>query len=256
MNRTSRNAWLGGLMLATATLAPAQPGGGGAVPPVEDEPSPAAIDPFAIAPPAPAGGEETEQTVPSTPPTFQPLAVETSVDAAIVPSTEGVTISRVLEARQQLGLSPAQVRLLQESQYELERRAIQVQADRQLAELELRRLMTEVAPPDRDAIMAQVDRLGQLRTEEQKLQIEQWLTLHDVLDSRQMAQVDRMFERIQTLQRLSQSLAQGTPPYRRDQSLTENRQEMLSGDRPRINRARLRETRFPSQTSIPERSRR
>jgi Spy/CpxP family protein refolding chaperone len=87
-------------------------------------------------------------------------------------------------AAEKLGLKEDQVNKLKSLKYENQGKSIDIEADMKKADLKLRELMDQ-DERDRDMIMSQIDEIGKLRTEQQKLQVSQRLTVEDTLTDEQ-----------------------------------------------------------------------
>jgi Spy/CpxP family protein refolding chaperone len=88
------------------------------------------------------------------------------------------------EMLEQLKLSDAQRTKLNQMRDAAERKAIPIEADLRIAELDLRRA-AEGDTPDRPALDAAIDRIGSLRTTLLKIRVAAWIELRSVLTSAQ-----------------------------------------------------------------------
>jgi Spy/CpxP family protein refolding chaperone len=92
------------------------------------------------------------------------------------------------EAKEKLGLTDEQVTKIRELDYASEKQAIELRAKAEQAELELRQLM-QAETPDRDAIMKQLDKVGQAQTEMRKLQTGNRLDVQAALTAEQREKI-------------------------------------------------------------------
>lgn len=95
------------------------------------------------------------------------------------------------EKMKEFGITEAQASSLQSSFYELEKKMVTLESDAELAQIELRRLMDADAP-DKDAVLAAVEKAGAARTAIQKAQVEQRLAVRDVLGDETMNKIKKM----------------------------------------------------------------
>ncbi|OQW95988.1 MAG: hypothetical protein BWK77_06585 [Verrucomicrobia bacterium A1] len=108
-----------------------------------------------------------------------------------------------------LGVTDEQRAKLRESSYELRKKTIQLEADQELARLEVNHLMDQ-EKPDREALNKAVEEAGRVETELQKVRIQQRLTTEEVLGEETLANI-REYMRKQMQER------DGKRPERRDQ---------------------------------------
>jgi Spy/CpxP family protein refolding chaperone len=92
------------------------------------------------------------------------------------------------EQLEQLKLSDAQRTKLAEMRDAAERKAIPIEADLRIAELDLRRA-AEGDTPDRPALDAVIDRIGALRTTLLKTRVAAWIQMRSVLTPVQRARL-------------------------------------------------------------------
>jgi Spy/CpxP family protein refolding chaperone len=92
------------------------------------------------------------------------------------------------EQLEQLKLSDAQRTKLAEMRDAAERKAIPIEADLRIAELDLRRA-AEGDTPDRPALDAAIDRIGALRTTLLKTRVAAWIEMRSVLTPVQRARL-------------------------------------------------------------------
>ncbi len=95
------------------------------------------------------------------------------------------------EKMKEFGITGEQAASLQTSFYELEKKMVTLESDAELAQIELRRLMDADAP-DKAAVLAAVEKAGAARTAIQKAQVEQRLTVRDVLGDETMKKIKHM----------------------------------------------------------------
>ncbi len=95
------------------------------------------------------------------------------------------------EKMKEFGITEEQATTLQASFYELEKKMVTLQSDAELAQIELRRLMDADAP-DKAAVLAAVEKAGAARTAIQKAQVEQRLTVREVLGDETMKKIKHM----------------------------------------------------------------
>jgi Spy/CpxP family protein refolding chaperone len=120
------------------------------------------------------------------------------------------------DVREKIVLTDDQIETLEDRQYAHRRATIELEADTELAELELGRLVQADRRPDRDKVLSQVEAIGKLRTERQKLDVENLLALRETLTDEQVAQVrqlarDRRDERRDQFQPGRQGFGPGRP---------------------------------------------
>lgn len=92
-------------------------------------------------------------------------------------------LQRVLEnpvKMKELGISEEQASKLQAGFYELEKKMVTLRSNAELAQIELRHLM-DADSPDKEAVMAAVEKAGAARIAIQKAAVEQRLLVRDVL---------------------------------------------------------------------------
>jgi Spy/CpxP family protein refolding chaperone len=92
------------------------------------------------------------------------------------------------ELLEQLKLSDAQRTKLGQMRDAAERKAIPIEADLRIAELDLRRA-AEGDTPDRPALDAAIDRIGSLRTTLLKSRVASWIEMRSVLTPAQRARL-------------------------------------------------------------------
>ena len=107
-------------------------------------------------------------------------------------------IVRIVEDRElaaEIGLTEDQIGSMKNSMYDLKKQEIKLNADLRLASLEQARLITE-STLDEKAVMAAVERTGEIRTDIAKLKISRVLLLKKTLTPEQIEKVrDLMRER-------------------------------------------------------------
>jgi len=92
-----------------------------------------------------------------------------------------------------LGISEDQIKRLKTLKYENQRRSISLEADLKHARLKFHELMDQNVR-DSDSIMSQIEEIGKLRTEQQKLQVSKRLAVDKTLTDDQL---DRVREHMQ-----------------------------------------------------------
>jgi hypothetical protein len=107
-----------------------------------------------------------------------------------------VSISYVLspEVREKIALTDEQVEALEAKQYDHQRAMIELEARQELTELDLRRLLDTTGDLDRDKVMDQIDAVGALRAEQQKLAVDCHLTVREILTDEQSKQVRELVQ--------------------------------------------------------------
>jgi Spy/CpxP family protein refolding chaperone len=112
----------------------------------------------------------------------------------------GMAFGRVMhdpEFAKSLGVTDEQIAKLRESSYEMRKQKIKLEAERELAKLEIQQLM-EQDKPDREALNKAVEESGRVETELQKLHIQQRLTMDEVLGEETLAKIrDSMRDQVQ-----------------------------------------------------------
>lgn len=97
----------------------------------------------------------------------------------------GVQLLLSPQARETLGLNQDQAARIEELSYNTQKELIRLQSEAQQAQLELQRLM-QSDNPDRQSVMNQAERLGQLQTEMRKLRLQQRLEIQQILTPEQI----------------------------------------------------------------------
>ena len=94
---------------------------------------------------------------------------------------------------EKLGLTEEQVSALRNGMFDLKKEKIQKHADLQIAATEQARILTEF-DIDESALMAAVEKTGQLRTDIAKLQMKGLLLIHKILTKQQRSKIGPMLK--------------------------------------------------------------
>lgn len=101
------------------------------------------------------------------------------------------------EVQKKLELTDDQVKALQEKRLKLETQRIKVEADLEIARLKLEGLI-EQSELDKEAIDAQIEKLGELHGKQIRGMVNQKLALREILNEEQLEKVDDFITRMRT----------------------------------------------------------
>ena len=98
-------------------------------------------------------------------------------------------------ARQHLGLTDDQVAQIRKLNYDFEKQGIKLEADKNLAHLDLEQLMS-ADEPDRKAINDQLETIGKIETQQRQLDVNRNLDLREVLTKEQREKIGKFREQM------------------------------------------------------------
>ena len=136
----------------------------------------------------------------------------------------GGVLGRILEQpglAKKIGITEEEATRIKDSMYETGKKNIQLRADRQLAELELRKLL-DMDAPDLATIDKALEEAGRLQTELRKQKVHQRVAVREILGPEKAAKLKKAMQR-QLRQQAKQRRGRSGDPGQGDESRKDSR---------------------------------